>query len=123
MSQFSARLLYWLPRVITIALTVFLSLFALEAFNQFHVWWRVSAAFAIGLVPALIVVAVLVAAWRWEWIGAAAFALLAIWYSWGMLHRHHLTWPIALSIPLPLLVIAGLFLAGWIKRAKLRPAH
>ncbi len=122
MSRSAARLLYWSPRILTIAFGIFISLFALEAFNQFHGFWRLAIAFAIGLVPALIVLAVLAAAWKWEWIGAAIFALLAICYSWGAIHRHFLSWPIFLGIPLPLLVIAGLFLANWIERSKLRTA-
>ena len=128
MSCVSRRLLYWSPRVFTITFAIFLSLFALEAFNQFHGFWRVAAAFCMGLIPALMVLAVLAVAWRWEWVGAAAFAGLAVWYSWHSLGRHILSWPIFLGIPLPLLVIAGLFLASWVERANLhaaphQPAH
>ena len=123
MSLSSARLLFWSARILTLAFAIFISLFALEAFNEVHGLWRIVLAFLINLVPALIVVVVLVAAWKWEWIGAVAFALVAAWYSLGMLHRHHLSWPIFLGISLPLLVIAGLFLANWIERAKLRTAH
>ena len=123
MSRSAARLLYWSPRVLAIAFAIFLSLFALDVFKEFHGLWRLALAFAIHLVPALIVVAVLVAAWKWEWIGAVVFALLAAWYSWTAVHRHFLSWPIFLGIPLPLLVIAGLFLANWMERAKLRTAH
>lgn len=122
MSRSAARLLYWSPRIITIGFAVFLSLFALEAFQEVHGFWRLALAFAINLVPALIVVAVLAAAWKWEWIGAVVFALLAVGYAGNALHRHFLSWPIALGIPLPLLAIAGLFLANWVERAKLRTA-
>ncbi|HTV83438.1 MAG TPA: hypothetical protein VME18_12365 [Acidobacteriaceae bacterium] len=52
-----------------------------------------------------------------------AFAALAVWYSWDMLQRHHLTWPTFLGIPLPLLAMAGLYLANWIERGQLRFAH
>jgi len=72
MSRSAARLLFWSPRILAIALAIFLSLFALEAVNEFHGLWRTALAFSIGLVPALIVVAVLAAAWKWEWIGALA---------------------------------------------------
>jgi len=121
MSRSAARLLFWSPRILAIALAIFLSLFALEAVNEFHGLWRTALAFSIGLVPALIVVAVLAAAWKWEWIGALAFAMLAAWYSLTALHRH---FPLStfLAIPLPLLVIAGLFMANWIERANLRAA-
>jgi len=123
MSPSAARLLFWSPRILAVALAIFLSLFALEAFNQFHGFWRIALAFSMGLVPALIVLAVLAAAWKWEWIGAVAFALLAAIYCANALHRHFLSWPIFLGIPLPLLVVAGLFLVNWMERAKLRIAH
>lgn len=120
MRRFAARLLFWTPRVITIAFAISLGLFALDVFNEIHEFWRAVIAFAIGLTPAYIVVAVLIAAWRWEWIGAMAYALLAAIYAMNAIHRHFLSWPIFLMIPLPLLVIAGLFLANWTGRAKLR---
>ena len=122
MSRSAARLLFWSPRILAIAFAIFIGLFALEAFNEVHGVWRTALAFSIDLVPALILVAVLVAAWRWEWIGAVVFGLLAAWYSWTALHRHF-HWSIFLAIPLPLLVIAGLFLANWMERAKLRTAR
>lgn len=123
MSLSAARLLYWSPRIIAILFVLFLSAFALDAFNEFHVFWKCLLAFVIGLLPAAIVAVSLAAAWRWEWIGAAAFALLGTWYSWNALHRHFLSWPIFLAIPLPLFFLALLFLANWIERAKLRAAH
>ncbi|MGB6729139.1 MAG: hypothetical protein WBE74_24815, partial [Terracidiphilus sp.] len=61
------------------AFAIFIGLFALEAFNQFHGFWHTTLAFLVDLVPALILIAVLAVAWRWEYIGAAVFALLAAW--------------------------------------------
>ena len=123
MTHTAARLLFWSPRILAMAFAISMGLFALEAFNDFHGFWRITLAFLIDLVPAYIVIAVLALAWKWEWTGAAVFALLAAWYSWGALDRHILSWSIALTIPLPMLVIAGLFLANWIERGKLRTAN
>jgi len=123
MSHLSARLLYWSPRILAIALAIFLSLFALEAFSEFHVLWKAILAFCIGLLPAAIVAVILALAWRWEWVGAALFSLAATYYAliWTVPPRH-MNWPATLGISGPLLVIAGLFLANWIERAKVRPA-
>ena len=123
MNRSTARLLYWSPRIISIAFAIFISLFALEAFAEVHGWQHIALALAIDAVPALILVAVLAAAWKWEWIGAVVFALLAACYVWNALNRHFLSWPIFLGIPVPLLVIAALFLANWIEREKLRAAR
>lgn len=123
MSLFSARLLYWSPRIITLAFALFLGLFALESFQQAHGFWRLVGAFIMNSVPALLVIAVLAAAWKWEWIGTVVFTLLAVWYTHGAIHRHFLSWPITLSIPAPLIVVAALFLVDWIERDKLRAAR
>ena len=120
MSRISARLLYWSPRMLTIAFALFLSLFALDVFDEFHGFWTVAAAFAIHLIPVYIVLAVLIAAWRWDWIGAGVFLLLAAYYAVHILDRNVKNWPAVVGISLPPVVIAGLFLASWMERAKLR---
>ncbi len=119
MSRIAARLLYWSPRILSILFAMFLSLFALDVFREVHGFWPTVLAFAIHLVPAIVVIAVLLAAWRWEWIGTAVFSLAAVGYAVSVLPQH-MDW--AFVISLPLLVIAALFLTSWIERPKLRPA-
>lgn len=119
MTTSSTKLLFWAPRVICIGFTLFLSLFALDVFNEVHGFWRTIAALLIHLVPVYIVLAVLAIAWRWEWIGALGFAGLAVWYACfrGTWHRHP-DWVMFISGPLMLL--AALFLVNWVKRDQLR---
>lgn len=71
------------------------------------------------MIPSLAIAAVLIAAWRREWIGTALLALAAGLYAVRVLPQH-VDW--ALTISGPLLVIAGLFLMSWIVRSKLRAA-
>ena len=119
MSRPAARLLYWSPRILSIAFAVFLSVFALDAFDEAHDFWPTARALSIHLVPTAVILAALIAAWRWEWVGVALFSLAAVFYIWSVLPRH-VDW--AFTIGVPLLVIAGLFLANWIERAHLRSA-
>jgi len=119
MSHCAALLLYWSPRVLGIAFALFLSLFALDIFNEPGGFWSMVLALSIHLIPAAIIVVVLIAAWRWEWIGAALFTVLAGSYAWDVLPKH-VSWALAMDVPL--LLIAALFLADWIERAKLRTA-
>lgn len=119
MSHFFVRLLYWSPRILAAAFAVFLSLFALDVFNEAHGFWHTALALSIHLIPAAIVLVILAIAWRWEWIGAALFVLAAAFYAWYVLPRH-IGWVGAISGPL--LVIAALFLADWMEREKLRTA-
>lgn len=71
------RSLYWVPRLICIAFALFLSLFALDVFNEHYGFGRTILALSVHLIPVYIVAAVLIVAWRWEWVGAAAFTALA----------------------------------------------
>lgn len=120
MSHKGKRLLFWLPRIFAILFAIFLGIFALDAFNHAYGFWPTAAAFAIHLVPAAMVLAMLAAAWRWEWIGALLFALAAGLYAHAVLPRH-LDWAAIMSIPL--LIIAALFLAGWIAERPARAPH
>lgn len=119
MSRVSARVLYWSPRILAILFAAFISIFALDVFGETHGFVQTALALAIHLIPTAIVAAILIVAWQWEWVGAALFLLFAAWYAWWALPKH-LDWVAIISTPL--LVIAALFLAGWIERAKLHPA-
>jgi hypothetical protein len=117
MSTIAKRILFWTPRAICIAFAIFLSLFALDVFSEFHGLGKILLALLIHLVPVYIVLGVLAVAWRWEWVGAVCFAGLAIWYAWGTVRRHP-DW--TAGIAGPLLVIAALFLVNWLKHDQLR---
>jgi hypothetical protein len=114
----SKRLLFWAPRVICITFAIFLGMFALDVFSESYGFWKTVAALMIHLVPVYIVLAVLAIAWRWEWIGAAGFAGLALWYAKGV-WRHHSNWVAAIAGPMAL--IAVLFPVNWLKHDELRP--
>ena len=76
------------------------------------------------LIPVFVLIAVLALAWRWEWIGAALYAVADLLY---------VTWVVSMSRPVPpamrliwilliagpAFVIAGLFLANWLRRGEL----
>jgi hypothetical protein len=117
MSRCLTSLLYWSPRVLGIAFALFLSFFALDVFREAHGLWSILSAFSVHLIPAAIVSAVLVIAWRHEWVAAVLFALAAAFYAWTVLPAH-LDW--ALLVAGPLAVIAGLFFLNWVERGKLR---
>lgn len=60
------------------------------------------------LVPAALVLAMVIAAWRTPWIGAVAFLLLAAAYA---MMTSRFDWIVAISGPLA--VVGGLFLLSW----------
>ncbi len=119
MSPSMKRFLYWTPRIVAIAYVAFISLFALDVFNEAQGFLQTALALSMHLIPSFVLVLVLAIAWRREWIGAAAYLLLAATYviwGWGKFH-----WSAYVLIAGPLVILGGLFLAGWLQRSELRP--
>ena len=97
------RWLTWPPRILTIIFALFLSFFAFNGPYGTEGEGPGSSAFFLNLLPALVCLLVLVAAWRREWIGALAFVLLAAMYAWAT--RSRPDWVVALATPMLLLVL------------------
>jgi len=124
MSHLFQRCLFWAPRALSIVFILFLSLFALDVFSEHLGLWRTALALTMHLIPSLVLIAVLILAWRWEWIGAALYAAAGLLYTFWVASMTRpvppaarLVW--ALSIAGPAFLIAGLFLANWIKHREL----
>jgi hypothetical protein len=108
--------LFWTPRVLCILFALFLSLFALDVFEERRSIWVSMPDFLIHLLPTYAIIAVLIVAWRWEWIGAIlCFALAAVYAIWAMGRFH---WGVFFVIPGPLIVIGTLFLMNWFSRSQ-----
>jgi hypothetical protein len=102
-------LLRWSPRILGIAVGLYLGLFALDAFQSGKPVARALTDFAIHLVPSAVVLAIVALSWRREWIGGIAFVLLAAAYALAV--RLRLDWVLAISGPL--LTVGLLFLWSW----------
>ena len=105
-------LLLWSSRLFGIAVGFFLALFALDAVRPGASLGAVVRDVAIHLVPASVVLLIVALSWRWRWIGAAGFFVLAIAYA--LMVRSRLDWTLAISGPL--LVASGLFFWSWLRR-------
>ena len=127
MTQLSKRALFWTPRALSILFIAFLSLFALDVFDGHLGFWQTALALTMHLIPSFVLIAVLVLAWRWEWIGAALYGAAGLLYVGWVVSMSR---PVAPAIRLiwiltiagPAFVIAALFLANWLKRSDLRAA-
>jgi hypothetical protein len=98
------------------AFVLFLAVLALDAFGEREdVLWTL-AAFFVHLIPAFVIAAVLALAWRWELIGAVAFAALGIIDVIMMWRR----FPLASygAIAGPLLLNSVLFFLSWRERLR-----
>jgi hypothetical protein len=106
-----------LPRVLAIAVAIFLGMFALDAFGKGAPLFQSIGEFVVHLIPSAIVLAIVVAAWRRPLIGALAYFGLASLYAW-IAPVGRLDWMMAISAPLAL-VGAG-FLGSWLRQRRVR---
>ena len=74
------RLLHWTPRVLALLFIAFLALFALDVFGAGYSPWETFVALTMHLLPNFILIAVVILAWRWPWVGGIAFLGFAAWY-------------------------------------------
>ena len=96
-----------------LALAGFLGLFALDAFAPGKPVGTAVIDFLIHLLPAAVVCVVVALAWHRAWIGAIAFAALALAYAFMV--PSHPDWILVISGPL--LLAAILFFWSWRRTA------
>ncbi len=111
------RILFWLPRIICILAILFISLFALDAFQPNLSIWQQIGAFIMHLIPSFILTALLVIAWKWENIGGIVFIIIGLGLSpvvfihnYNMNHSVWMSLGIIASITLPFVVVGILFI-------------
>ena len=107
MATTSDWLLLWSPRILGILVSVFIGLFALDAFGEGRPILQALPDFFIHLVPAGVLLAVVLASFRWPWLGGVAFVGLGILYAVTM-SKGRVDWMLAISGPL--LLVGTLFL-------------
>jgi hypothetical protein len=115
MTTTSDWLLLWSPRVLGILVSLFIGMFALDAFSQGKALLAALPDAIVHLIPALVLLAVVLASFQRQWIGAVAFIGLAVVYAVSVKGR--LDW--VLTISGPLLAVGLLFLWSWFHRGRL----
>jgi hypothetical protein len=102
------KIIYWLPRILTILFILFISIFALDVFSDGHTFPTILLALLMHLIPGFALLILLLIAWKWEKIGGILFILLAIIFTiWFNLYRDVISF---LIIGLPVLAVGILFL-------------
>jgi hypothetical protein len=110
MPTMSDRLVLWSPRILGILVSVFIGMFALDAFSPEKPIVEALPDFFIHLIPALTVLGLVALSWRREWIGGLACIALAVMYALSVGSRHA-DWVLLISGPL--LIVGALFLWSW----------
>jgi hypothetical protein len=101
--------LLWTPRVFGIAISIFLGLFAMDAFNGTKPLPAKLADFVIHASPAWVTLAIVTVSWHREWIGGLAFLGLGVAYA--VLVSNRPDWILVISGPL--FIGGSLFMWNW----------
>src|SRR5579872_6513301 len=105
MSPLISRLIFWIPRLLTVAYALFLSMFAMDVFQENRGLLDLTFALFMHLIPTWLLLVTLWISWRREWIAAVIYGVLAIVYvvwAWG-----RFPFSVYVTIDGPLLALAA----------------
>lgn len=97
------KLLYWIPRILSIIFILFLMMFSLDIFDNGYGFWQIVIGLLMHNIPAFILIAILIISWKREIVGGIAFILLGFAYSMLVLlnsfELYKLIWILTISGP------------------------
>ena len=72
------KTLYWVPRIFTIIALLFMLMFSFDVFDGNETFGRKLLGFLMHNIPVLILIAILIIAWKWEFAGGVLFIIAFI---------------------------------------------
>jgi len=97
------KIIYWLPRILSIGFVVFLSLFSLDVFSEYR-GWNVILPLFMHLLPSFALLILIIVAWKHERLGG--FIFLIIGFLMLILSRFE-----SIIISIPAIILGALFLS------------
>lgn len=70
----------WTPRILAMALAMFLAMFAMDVFLEGNDYWQTTEAFVLHLIPALCVIIILAIGWHRDGLSSIGYLILSIAY-------------------------------------------
>ena len=107
-----AKVIHWAPRIAAILIIFFLSLFSLDVFEMEASPLELLGGFLIHNIPSIVMIVLLVFAWKQPVVGFVAFITVAILLT-ILFVRSIDSIPNMLLFTFPILLIAFLFYADW----------
>jgi hypothetical protein len=108
-----ARLIYWSPRIAGILIILFVSMFALDVFEEGLSLGEMLLGFLMHMLPSIAMAIVLALAWRWEWVGFVTFLFAGLFFLRVMLFNPMRGLGMFLLFSGPMFLIAVLFGVNW----------
>jgi hypothetical protein len=115
------KYVYWIPRILSILLILFLTIFSWDVFDENLGFWGTVLGLLIHNIPVIILLGILIISWKYEIVGGIAFILAGMAQIVLSLMRNtidhwYVTLSFALILVVPAFLIGILFLVGWFKK-------
>jgi hypothetical protein len=118
------KVVYWLPRIISILFVLFLAMFSLDVFGNGYTWWETIVGLFMHNIPAMILAVIVWISWKYEIVGGIGFilagfayiAMLAISGINNQFEWYMISW--SMTIAGPAFLVGGLFLLNWREKRK-----
>ncbi len=113
-----SKFVYWAPRILSAIFILFLALMSLDVFSPELSFWQILAGLFMHNIPALVLLVVLLVAWKYEIVGGIAFILAGLLYI-AILMTNPFEWYMlawALQISGIAFLIGILFIINWYKK-------
>lgn len=125
----STKVIRWIPRILCILAILFISLFALDSFSSERNFWQNAFTFLMHLIPSLVLLSILIVAWKWEMVGGIILVFAGvIWcilvFNLNYNQRQFTLWQSIINVSIVCLpfVLAGiLFIIGHSRKKKELP--
>ncbi|MFH1508707.1 MAG: hypothetical protein ABIE68_00920 [bacterium] len=101
--------LYWTPRILGIALTIFVTLFAFDVFEEGSVLEKF-VGFLIHLLPTFLILLFLFISWKWDSVGGTMFVCLGVYYMVLVWESSPYSWLWSLILAGPVMAMGVLFM-------------
>ncbi len=109
----SIKILHWLPRILCIMAILFISMFALDAFEPGLSIWQQIGGFLMHLIPSFILLLALIISWKWEFIGGIIFTIIGLVTSpLVFIHNYRMNQSVSMSLWIILLITAPFIIVG-----------
>ncbi|MCA0133526.1 DUF7670 domain-containing protein [Winogradskyella alexanderae] len=111
--KLNIKIIHWLPRIICILAILFISLFALDAFDPKLTVWQQIIGFLMHLIPSFILILFLIIAWKKEYIGGILFILIGLGLSpFVFIHNYNMNQSVWLSLLIILMITIPFAIVG-----------
>jgi hypothetical protein len=107
------KVFHWIPRILCILAILFISMFALDAFNPELTIRQQIGDFLMHLIPSFGLIILLIVAWKWEYMGGIIFILIGLGFSpFVFMHNFKMNQSVWMSLSIILMITFPFIIVG-----------